>query len=160
MLGFCEPSRLQAYISSPYFKKVPHANVLSESLDPKARDYVIRKAATHGQATFASEAFGRGTDFFCKDTKLTNAGGVHVLQTFLALKKADEVQIQGRTARQGKQGTYGLVLLQKDLTAKFKLGAYRSLAFALPLPISECSRNSRDVLWQCTMQHECKLCIM
>ena len=43
-------------------------------LDPKARDFIIRKAATHGQATFASEAFGRGTDFFCKDSKLTNAG--------------------------------------------------------------------------------------
>ena len=49
------------------------------------------------------------------------AGGVHVLQTFLSLKKADEVQIQGRTARQGKQGTYALVLLQKDLVDNFKL---------------------------------------
>ena len=40
----------------------------------RARDFIIRKAATHGQATFASESFGRGTDFFCKDSKLTNAG--------------------------------------------------------------------------------------
>ena len=123
VIVFFEAGRLEAYTSSPYFKKVPHANVLHESLDPKARDYVIRKAATHGQATFASEAFGRGTDFFCKDTKLTNAGGVHVLQTFLALKKADEVQIQGRTARQGKQGTYALVLLQADLSEKLSLRA-------------------------------------
>ena len=121
VIVFFEAGRLEKYTSSPYFKKVPHANVLHESLDPKARDYVIRKAATHGQATFASEAFGRGTDFFCKDSKLTNAGGVHVLQTFLALKKADEVQIKGRTARQGKQGTYALVLLQADLTEKFNL---------------------------------------
>jgi hypothetical protein len=46
---------------------------------------------------------------------------VHVLQTFLSLKKADEMQMQGRTARQGKQGTYALVLLQKDLVDTFKL---------------------------------------
>ena len=44
-----------------------------------------------------------------------------MLQTFLSLKKADEMQIQGRTARQGKQGTYSLVLLQKDLVDNFKL---------------------------------------
>ena len=39
---------------SAYFKKVGGANVLHERLDPKARDFIIRKAATHGQATFAS----------------------------------------------------------------------------------------------------------
>ena len=44
-----------------------------------------------------------------------------MLQTFLSLKKADEMQIQGRTARQGKQGTYAMVLLQKDLVDNFKL---------------------------------------
>jgi hypothetical protein len=48
---------------------------------------------------------------------------VHVLQTFLSLKKADEMQIQGRTARQGKQGTYAMVLLQKDLVEHFKLSS-------------------------------------
>lgn len=53
---------------------------------------------------------------------------MHVVQTFLALKKADEVQIQGRTARQGKQGTYALVLLQKDLDEKFKLGSLSNVA--------------------------------
>ena len=115
--------RLGAFCGSAYFKKVPHANVLNESLDPKARDYVIRKAATYGQATFASAAFGRGTDFFCKDSKLAEAGGVHVLQAFFSLQKADEVQIQGRTARQGKQGTYGLVLLQSDLKDSLGLEA-------------------------------------
>ena len=74
VIVFFEAGRLNEYTASPYFKKVPQANVLHERLDPKARDYVIRKAATQGQATFASEAFGRGTDFFCKDSKLTTAG--------------------------------------------------------------------------------------
>lgn len=142
VIVFFEAGRLDAYRSSAYFKKVPHANVLDESLDPKTRDYVIRKAATHGQATFASEAFGRGTDFFCKDSKLTNAGGVHVLQTFFALKKADEVQIQGRTARQGKQGTYGLVLLHKDLSDNFKLGSMDGVAQRDIYRTLESARNS------------------
>lgn len=113
---------LNAYCQSPYFKKVVHANVLHERLDSKARDYVIRKAATAGQATFSSAVFGRGTDFFCKDNKLAAAGGVHVLQTFFSVDKAEEVQIQGRTARQGQQGTYGLILLQSQLHETFDLG--------------------------------------
>ena len=118
VIVFFETSeRLHEYRNSPYFKKVLHANVLEENADAKTRDYTIRKAATARQATFASAAFGRGTDFFCKDNKLTNAGGVHVLQTFLSLQKAEEVQIQGRTARQGKQGSFGLVLLEADLEA-------------------------------------------
>ena len=74
VIVFFEAGQLDAYTSSAYFKKVGGANVLHERLDPKARDFIIRKAATHGQATFASESFGRGTDFFCKDSKLTNAG--------------------------------------------------------------------------------------
>jgi hypothetical protein len=40
---------------------------------------------------------------------------VHVIQTFVSLNKAEEVQIQGRTARQGKDGTYSLVLSEADL---------------------------------------------
>ena len=125
VIVFLQEQHLSGFKESAYFKKVLNANVLSESLDTKTRDFMIRKAATHGQATFASEAFGRGTDFFSKDSKLDEAGGVHVLQTFFSAKKADEVQIQGRTARQGKKGTYGLILLNSDLKQSFDLDNHK-----------------------------------
>ena len=36
-------------------------------------------------------------------------------QTFVSEEKSEEVQIMGRTARQGNTGSYSLVLLYKDL---------------------------------------------
>lgn len=44
--------------------------------------------------------FGRGTDFICLDPDVNDAGGVVVIQTFLSEDLSEEVQIQGRTARQ------------------------------------------------------------
>ncbi|CAK9102159.1 VWFA domain-containing protein [Durusdinium trenchii] len=43
------------------------------------------------------------------------AGGVHVIQTFFSEDKSEEVQIQGRTARQGKSGTYSLILADSEV---------------------------------------------
>ena len=43
------------------------------------------------------------------------SGGLHVLQTFMSMDVSEEVQIQGRTARQGKKGTYSLILKAEDL---------------------------------------------
>lgn len=49
----------------------------------------------------ATRSYGRGADFICNDTKVDEAGGVHVLLTFFSLEMAEEVQLFGRTARQG-----------------------------------------------------------
>jgi preprotein translocase subunit SecA len=54
----------------------------------------------------------------CLDKRVLEAGGVHVVQTFVSLNKAEEVQIQGRTARQGKDGTYSLVLFEDNLVTE------------------------------------------
>jgi len=87
---------------------------LSEILSRPDRDYIIKKAATLGQVTLSTRVFGRGTDFFSRDQILEKKGGVHVIQTFLSDLKSEEVQIKGRTARQGQSGSYGMVLLLKD----------------------------------------------
>jgi hypothetical protein len=76
---------------------------------------VIKKAATAGQVTICSAVCGRGTDFFCKDQRVLDGGGVHIIQTFLSAEKSEEIQIHGRTARQGKHCTYQLILLGSDL---------------------------------------------
>ena len=70
---------------------------------------------TAGQVTICSAVFGRGTDFFCKDQRVLDGGGVHIIQTFLSTERSEEIQIQGRTARQGKNGTYQIILLDSAL---------------------------------------------
>jgi hypothetical protein len=62
-----------------------------------------------------TKAFGRGTDFICYDEQLQFNGGIHVLQTFFSFNQSEEVQIKGRTARQGNKGSFSLVLLDSDL---------------------------------------------
>ena len=43
------------------------------------------------------------------------AGGVHVIQACFSEDRATEVQVQGRTARQGKSGTYSLILAESEV---------------------------------------------
>mmetsp|Transcript_52892 Transcript_52892/g.115656 ORF Transcript_52892/g.115656 Transcript_52892/m.115656 type:complete len:162 (+) Transcript_52892:164-649(+) len=64
---------------------------------------------------------GRGMDFMCHDDGLLEAGGVHIIHTFFCVDKSEEVQIQGRTARQGKKGSYCMLLCDEDLRNQFGL---------------------------------------
>jgi hypothetical protein len=41
--------------------------------------------------------------------------GIHVIQTFLSESLSEEIQIKGRTARQGENGSYSMILSLKDL---------------------------------------------
>ncbi|CAB9511747.1 expressed unknown protein [Seminavis robusta] len=117
---FKDSTRLAEFKSSPFFSGLGRQKaILSEDMEPGSKDFVINKAATSGQVTICPAVFGRGTDFFCKDDKVQDAGGVHIIQAFLSTEKSEEVQIQGRTARQGKKGSYQMVLLEGDLKDNF-----------------------------------------
>lgn len=83
------------------------------------QDLRIKKAVMSGQVTLLTKNFGRGTDFVCFDNAVKDAGGAHVIQTFFASTFADEVQIKGRTARQGDPGTYELILSYPSLKKKY-----------------------------------------
>ena len=54
--------------------------------------------------------FGRGTDFKCFDSRIIDSGGVHVIQAFFTSDVTEEIQIKGRAARQGTNGSYSMVL--------------------------------------------------
>ena len=99
------------------FKKLVRKSLLTEEQCKEDNEYAIKKAATSGHATLSTAVFGRGTDFVCLDEKLLKQGGVHVIQTFLSTDKSEELQTRGRTARQGKAGSYRLVLLEDGLKA-------------------------------------------
>ncbi|CAF4601763.1 unnamed protein product, partial [Rotaria sp. Silwood2] len=68
-----------------------------------------------GKVTLLTRTFGRGIDFLCSNKHLLAKGGIHVLQTFFSEELSEEVQIKGRTARQGDVGSYRMMLLNKDL---------------------------------------------
>ena len=117
---FKDSKRLKEYTSSAFYRKLGRKKeVLTENKNANEKEFIISKASTLGQITICTAVFGRGTDFFCKDETLQKNGGVHVIQTFLSSDMSEEIQIQGRTARQGKKGSYSMILLDKDLENDF-----------------------------------------
>ena len=88
---------------------------LTEEANAQEKDNIIKRATCSGQITFLTRTFGRGTDFVVNDQDVIASGGIHVIQTFVSDELSEEVQIQGRTARQGDEGTFSMVLLDKSL---------------------------------------------
>ena len=129
---FHDNLRLQEYKRSSFFKKFDRRQVrlLTEDMSANDKEFVVKKAATAGQTTLCTASFGRGTDFFCKDDVVHKNGGVHVVQAFLSEALSEELQIRGRTSRQGKEGSYQMVLLESDLKTHFgvEIGAKDTVA--------------------------------
>ncbi|CAF4449380.1 unnamed protein product [Rotaria sp. Silwood2] len=88
---------------------------LIEEASPTEKDTIIKRTTSSGQVTLFTRTFGRGTDFVCHDPAVAANGGTHVIQTFLSEEVSEEVQIKGRTARQGDYGSYSMILLYNDL---------------------------------------------
>ncbi|KAK3272875.1 hypothetical protein CYMTET_18851 [Cymbomonas tetramitiformis] len=130
---FVDSNQLSEYVASAEYTRVrtKRKTLLREQEKPKDKETAINKAASTGQVTFATAVFGRGTDFFCQDRKLLDNGGVHVIQAFFSTQKSEELQIQGRTARQGRPGTYSMILLQEDLQECLQVSE-SSLCHSLP----------------------------
>lgn len=127
---FKDMASVKEFTLSPFYHKFGRQKrVLAEDMVASEKDFVTIKAATAKQITICPAVFGRGTDFFCKDTKVEKSGEVHVIQTFLSEQRSEEVQIQGRTARQGKKGSYKLILPEEDLEGIFgiKQGEQKSV---------------------------------
>eukprot|EP00984_Skeletonema_dohrnii_P034349 scaffold33533_cov119-Skeletonema_dohrnii-CCMP3373.AAC.1 len=121
---FRDRSKLNEFVGTATYRQLGrHKSLLTEDMTPRDKDFVINKAATAGQITLSTAVFGRGTDFFCKDDSVEKNGGVHIIQTFLSEEVSEEVQIQGRTARQGKRGSYQMILLESDLESDFGIKA-------------------------------------
>lgn len=83
--------------------------------------------------TLCSREYGRGIDFNCRNVNLRNAGGMHVISTFLSEDISEEVQIQGRTARKTNPGSFSLVLSDAGL---FEVLACTSLPADLSTQLS------------------------
>lgn len=90
-------------------------NALTLTEETDNRQDVIRRAIEPGRVTLLTQELGRGTDFVIFSDEVRAAGGVHVIQTFVAEDLSCETQIQGRAARQGEDGSFSMVILSTDL---------------------------------------------
>ena len=93
---------------------------LDETLTQDERDRVIKLSTTGGRITLCTKSFGRGTDFQVNDRIVKNNGGPHVITTFISEEQSEEVQIKGRTARQGGDGSFSMILRENELE-KYKI---------------------------------------
>ncbi|CAF4470583.1 unnamed protein product [Rotaria sp. Silwood2] len=100
------------------------------------------------------ETFGRGTDFICHDPFVAANGGIHVIQTFLSEEISEEVQIKGRTARQGDYGSYSMILLDDDLE-KFQIekSDIQNIKDGRPVTVRCVDRGTNDA--EVTKRYEC-----
>jgi hypothetical protein len=79
---------------------------ITETISASEKESAFLQATQAGAITLMIRDFGRGTDFKCFDSKMLDAGGVHVIQAFFSIEISEEIQIKGRTARQGAEGSY------------------------------------------------------
>jgi len=121
VLVFFEDEKKMIEFMSEYGRGLTNVNKITENVENI--DFYVKKATLAGSVTLLTRVFGRGLDFVCRDDKVEAAGGVHVIQTFLSEDVSEEIQIKGRTARQGKKGSFTMILNQEDLIKGFSLSA-------------------------------------
>ncbi len=108
--------KLMNFLNCKSYKSLKEkTRILTERAQSHEKDNIINVASLQGSITFLTRCYGRGTDIIAKDEVVEANGGIHVIQTFLSEEYSEEVQIKGRTARQGGIGSYSLVLLDADL---------------------------------------------
>jgi len=96
-------------------------NIITEELNDKEVQDAIKAACRKNIITIATASFGRGYDFIIRDKLLNSEGGLHIIQTFLSDDMAEQIQIMGRTARQGNTGSYSLIIKYEELKNKFEI---------------------------------------
>eukprot|EP01087_Luapelamoeba_hula_P009891 TRINITY_DN2588_c0_g1_i2.p1 TRINITY_DN2588_c0_g1~~TRINITY_DN2588_c0_g1_i2.p1 ORF type:complete len:2562 (+),score=268.54 TRINITY_DN2588_c0_g1_i2:39-7724(+) len=118
VLNYFEKEGLDAFAMSSYGQTLqPKLINFDEDLDNT--DFYLRKATLAGQASILPDTLSRGLDFLCVDQKVEAAGGMVVIMTYLPEDLSDEVQIRGRTARQGNKGAFKVILHGPSLIEKY-----------------------------------------
>ena len=119
LVFFESEESLAAWRDSEYGKGIPKLASVTRTVTNV--DHYIAQATRRGSVTLFTRVHGRGLDFVCHDKDVNDKGGVHVVQAFLSAEKSEEIQIRGRTARQGKKGTFALVVNLEELRKIFDL---------------------------------------
>ena len=117
LVFFKEKQRLYDFhkIYTANQKTAVDINIITEELNLTELDSCIKKATRPGEITFVTRHFDTGTDFKCRDKKINDAGGPVLISTFLPDSDSEQKQLQGRTARYGKPGSFLMLLWADDL---------------------------------------------
>ncbi|KAL4445288.1 hypothetical protein ABPG74_022101 [Tetrahymena malaccensis] len=118
LVFFEDLEKLKAFHTSKELAPYEHqTKIITEQVSKslQEKNMLIKNSTTQGQITLISKIFGRGTDFICRDQTVIHNGGTHVISTFFSEDISEEIQIFGRTARQGQDGSVSLVLLENHL---------------------------------------------
>ncbi len=124
LVFFDSEAELNTFYHSEEFKefKSDALRMTSETITNEAeRDSLIDRATRSGQITLAVKDHGRGSDFKLMDDSLKANGGMAVLDAFIPETEADQRQHQGRMARQGQDGSFGMVIKMSELQKKFNM---------------------------------------
>jgi len=113
---FEDRTKLMSFSSCPEFHTfLDQTRIITEQLTFKEKEAEIKRAPQSNRITLLTKSFGRGTDFKVMDELVRNNGGPHVIQTFVTIELSEEIQIKGRTGRQGGEGSYSMVLIDEEL---------------------------------------------
>ena len=118
LVFFESEESLEKFFKSDNFQKYRNScRKLTERLTMLEKNQFIKNATRAGNISLLTKSFGRGTDFIVLDdeVEVVGNGGVHVIQTFFSDDEAEEVQIKGRTARQGEHGSFSMILSLESL---------------------------------------------
>ena len=121
LIFFKNIPRMQQFLAArPLMKE---ALVLTSETPPDQREALVRASTQGGKIMLLTRAFGRGVDFIPMNNVMLN-----VLQTFYSSSESELVQIKGRTARQGQNGTFSMDLCATHLEDKFFVAELRNAA--------------------------------
>ena len=99
-------------------KGIPH-NVLNAKQHQHEAEIVAR-AGQHGAVTIATNMAGRGTDIKLEGEEIKELGGLHILGTERHESRRIDLQLRGRSGRQGDPGSSQFYLsLEDDLMRLF-----------------------------------------
>ncbi|KAJ9445283.1 Protein translocase subunit SecA [Diplonema papillatum] len=115
VIVFFETRTLDDFLKSNVSKQLRGVQELREGMDDDNIAACVKAAGHLGKITLATDAFSRGTDFVCHGDSINDAGGLHVIQTYVSRSPAAFNQITGRTNRQGNKGSFAMILNQQAL---------------------------------------------
>lgn len=95
------------------FERGVDATVLN-ALRHEQEAQIIAHAGRRGRVTIATNMAGRGTDILV-DPEVLQAGGLHVIATERHESRRVDMQLYGRTARQGLPGTAETIMSLEDV---------------------------------------------
>ena len=111
------PNSLLVSVAAPIIHWLNKNTVLLNALYQDIEADIIAQAGRKGQITISTNMAGRGVDIFV-DLNVLNVGGLHVIGTERHESGRVDLQLYGRTARQGQIGSVqSIVSLDDNLLA-------------------------------------------